>query len=575
MPLRNHAVENGRSIEGQLKSSWLFASRLRSWTVWLKPFVEEPVQHRGETSGKSADSLPVASIALCGLSIAGLVCQAVAASEISHEWLASAIVPALFWGAAAIGLALVRPRTGSFVLAFTYFWLLAAHVSIFVALWPSHSTEIVAIINVISTLIALLALVVVLSMPLRDPRHLMQNISYYLAPPKKELRSPEDNLTIWQWMTVNWMAPMIKIGSKRQLNDEDVWSLPYEFQHTHLHNTFRDLNGTVVRRLLRANWIDIALLSVLAIVEMVANYSAPLFLQQLLRAMENIQVEKRPALTFAGLILAVRLVAAQSSVFSLWFGRRCYERSRGEMITMLYEKTLNRKILGGVEKEYTADKTPASTEDNIFIEEDADGSGGSETIGLLRGIANGGSKMSGKSRTGPFGSFWQKIKRGFSFASTQEEKSEDRVPTSMGKLLNLMRNDVYEVAQRFWEVQTLVNKPIGLTLSIVLVWQVVGWPCLVGIAVVIVAQVLNTVLAKVLIAWEKVRRVATDARLQKTSQYGRLETLTHVFNHINAEQSKLSDTSDGMPGIRPGLKGSWKRDRRSSISRSSLSSSAP
>ncbi len=29
----------------------------------------------------------------------------------------------------------------------------------------------------------------------------------------------------------------------------------------------------------------------------------------------------------------------------MWFGRRAYERSRGEMITMLYEKTLSRKVI--------------------------------------------------------------------------------------------------------------------------------------------------------------------------------------------------------------------------------------
>lgn len=49
------------------------------------------------------------------------------------------------------------------------------------------------------------------------------------------------------------------------------------------------------------------------------------------------------ALHFAILTLVVRLVATQSSVFSSWYSRRCYERSRGEMLTMLHEKTLSRK----------------------------------------------------------------------------------------------------------------------------------------------------------------------------------------------------------------------------------------
>jgi hypothetical protein len=61
--------------------------------------------------------------------------------------------------------------------------------------------------------------------------------------------------------------------------------------------------------------------------------------------MENPLAPKRAALNYAVLTLVIRLLAAQSGVFTMWFGRRAYERSRGEMITMLYEKTLSRKVI--------------------------------------------------------------------------------------------------------------------------------------------------------------------------------------------------------------------------------------
>ena len=76
------------------------------------------------------------------------------------------------------------------------------------------------------------------------------------------------------------------------------------------------------------------------------DFAGPVLLQQLLRAMEDSFAPRTRAVTFAALSLLVRLVACQSSVFSLWYSRRSYERSRGEMITMLYEKTLSRKIIG-------------------------------------------------------------------------------------------------------------------------------------------------------------------------------------------------------------------------------------
>ena len=44
----------------------------------------------------------------------------------------------------------------------------------------------------------------------------------------------------------------------------------------------------------------------------------------------------------------------------------------------------------------------------------------------------------------------------------------------MGKIFNLLRGDVYEVAQRFWEISELIDKPIGLVIAVVLVWDLFG-----------------------------------------------------------------------------------------------------
>jgi len=345
-------------------------------------------------------------------------------------------------------------------------------------------------------------------MPLRPLQMSRDGISRPFTIPTNELRSPEDNMTLFQWMTVSWMAPLIKIGNARQINDEDVWLLGYEFQHRYLHDAFRELKGSVVRRLLIANWIDLALLSLLAILELTANLAAPVILQKLLQAMELISTDKRPAITFAALILAARLVAAQSAVFSLWFSRRCYERSRGEMITMLYEKTLNRKIVGSKLEQQSL--TPAS---------DSTTEPASETDPLLDGNVIRKPGVREKVRR-LAKSFQSKLR------SPGPPSSEEKPSASMGKILNLMRNDVYEVAQRFWEFQTLLNKPLGLIFSIYLIWMMLGWACLVGVAVVIIAQILNYLLARILVGWEKKRRAAVDVKLQRISQY--VEAIRHL-----------------------------------------------
>lgn len=60
--------------------------------------------------------------------------------------------------------------------------------------------------------------------------------------------------------------------------------------------------------------------------------------------MESLDTRRSASVIYAVLSLLVRLFASQCSAFNLWFSRRCYERSRGEMIMMLSEKILTRKV---------------------------------------------------------------------------------------------------------------------------------------------------------------------------------------------------------------------------------------
>ncbi|KAL8758852.1 MAG: hypothetical protein Q9184_003801 [Pyrenodesmia sp. 2 TL-2023] len=293
---------------------------------------------------------------------------------------------------------------------------------------------------------------------------------------------------------------MISVGAKRQLNSEDVWKLGFEFQHRLLHEKFRELGGSVVRRLLSANGVDLVILLSLGTVETLSRFAEPVLLQQLLLSMEDVSAPRSNAVTFAVLSLFVRLVACQSSVFSLWFSRRSYERSRGEMITMLYEKTLSRKIIGVL---VPPDKPNASGEDLNGAAVDSSSTD--------EGPDSPSKKIQGSIRK--FGRFF---KSKFRKASIKEDTKQ---PASIGKIYNLMRNDVYEVAQRFWELQSVIRVPLSLVLSVVLVWKLIGWPCLFGVLTVAAAESLNAMLTRILLRYERKRRAVTDQKLKKTTQY--------------------------------------------------------
>ena len=62
--------------------------------------------------------------------------------------------------------------------------------------------------------------------------------------------------------------------------------------------------------------------------------------------------------------------------------------------------------------------------------------------------------------------------------------------------------------------------------SVALVWKLLGWPCLIGVSIVIAAQLLNILFVRVLLRLERLRRVATDTRLQVSSQF--IEAIRHL-----------------------------------------------
>lgn len=234
--------------------------------------------------------------------------------------------------------------------------------------------------------------------------------------------------------------------------------------------------------------------------------------------MSDVRASKGVALTYAFLSLFVRFIAAQSQVLLLWYGRRCYERSRGEMIMMIYEKALSRKNIFGVQVDEKFDDSQNETGDSAS-ETDQNTESHNPKKRRLFGIP-------------PWGS---------------PRKEGPKEAASMGKIFNLLRGDAYEVAQRFWEIDSLVDKPLGLLIAVFLVWNLFGPSCFLGILAVLVAQGINAIITRTLLQWERARRAATDVRLQISSQF--VEALRHLRwygwqNHwlnqvMDARQSEL------------------------------------
>ncbi|KAI1827991.1 ABC transporter [Xylaria intraflava] len=466
---------------------------------WIRPFAAEELSYGDHTRRWSPWTTSLLLLAILGLLFSTLTALLPPLDYLGLYGIAP-------WIAGLFLTLLDRPRRTPKTLLALYLTSLVCSLIALAATF--EATNNVDTLHFAVPSVALVALFVILAMPMRNPALDKAGIAARGDSPTSDLRSPEDNLSLWQFMTVSWMSPLISRGYRNQLNDGDVWLLPYQFQHKLLHMLFRELEGPVWLRLTLANGLDLFIISTLGILEAAANLSAPLLLQSLLLSIEKGPEHRTESILYALGMLVLRLISTQSGVFSLWFGRRAYERSRGEMITMVYAKTLARKSYGQLENDAENGKQNGH---------DGHGNGLRYDNNENAGVDEETPLLPHKPTTSRFGRLLRFL--GLQKTSSlKKTKSPPQRPATMGKILNLMKSDVYEVAQRFWDFAGLITTPLQLVLSFVLLWQFLGWSCLLGLAWFILLQLLNAACIRRLYVNEKLRRAASDVRINATSQ---------------------------------------------------------
>ncbi|KAL2120981.1 hypothetical protein VTJ04DRAFT_5008 [Mycothermus thermophilus] len=463
------------------------------------------------------------------------------------EWLGM-VVPGVI---SCVILAVERPRTAPGVVLFINAVVFAVQTALLL-LMPGASPDgwLRVLAWTCGCVLPLAAIVVILNMPLRDPLLDSSAIAKPFTEPTAALRTPEDCITLWQWMTVSWLAPLIKLGYQRQLHDDDVWLLPGHFQHTRLHAMFREVKGSVLARLIKANGADLIVTTSLGVLETTLELSEPLLLKQLLAALSAEEgPNTRTAIVYAAITLVARVVRAQTATLNMWLLRRCYERCRGELITMIHEKILRRKAFtipsGRVAGEMTGegnyddgllpDPHTAGTSTSTTLTDDESSSihsdgesehsdSSSSRFKKLKSIVRAGYlRLSSPPRTAPPSPRLEQQTKPDSQSSTGPEKNS---PASTGRILNLVRSDAYDVAQRFWEAWTLVTKPLNLLLSLALLGRILGPASLAGVLVLLAGMAGNVFLMRLLLKVERARREVSDIKLQRTSQF--CESIRHL-----------------------------------------------
>lgn len=198
--------------------------------------------------------------------------------------------------------------------------------------------------------------------------------------------SPEDGTTLLSWLLVDWMNPLLISARQKTLDDIDVWQLSPYFQHSIIYPAYLKMKPLhFMTKMYAFTAFDIFIGSMCSLAVAVLTYATPYILNKILKVLDpndSANESERAALRssaykLAFLALSLNILKAFIEVFRQFHGRRAYERSRGILITMVFDKATRRKDTTGSIGHRKADKD----------EEDVAGSDAGNVLNMMSGDA--------------------------------------------------------------------------------------------------------------------------------------------------------------------------------------------
>ncbi|KAL7902960.1 multidrug-resistance associated protein [Trichoderma sp. SZMC 28014] len=439
--------------------------------LWLRPFAQEQ-----PPDGLKRKFWSIWTYPLLLISVAGLVLSFV--PVIIHPFCYAHLWEMAPWALALLITVLERPTKAPRLLLTQYVSILGASTSIYAIRFLDRTLFGIDPFRLARMALCLVSILVIGFMPIREPSWGNEDIGQPGIQPSHNLRSPEDDLCLFSFWTMSWVNPLAKASRKREITEEDVWQLPFEFQHTRLYMAFRELKGKLLLCLIEANGLDLSIATSLAIAEKVAEVSNIRLTSKLYGALDS--GNPVDATFWCGVMLLLDVFRQLCKTTSGWYSRKSYERSRGEAFIALFGKLLTRAVPG-------SDVTEKGPDDELP------------------------QASNGK----PLGFFG----RIFAKSSSSKQKPTAAAPASNAKVVNLVRGDTYEISQRFWDFSKLVSQPIKVIVTMYYLVDIMGWPSAIGFALMIVFLAINSALVRKLIHLERQRTAFSDKRAQAVSHF--------------------------------------------------------
>jgi ABC-type multidrug transport system fused ATPase/permease subunit len=444
---------------------------------WLKPFAQETAPFQAKNRKWTFWTLCLTVVSLVGLGLA-ISCA------IIHSHQKASFMGLVPWTVATLLTIVDLPVQAPKLLFMQYLFMMATTLILRAIHYLIFKTGSTSIFQIAHLTLEALAILVIGNMPLRNPFWGSLDIGNTKVAPSNQVRSPEDNLTLFQFWTMTWVNPLSKVASKREIAVGDVWQLPYEFQHWRLYMAFRTLKGKLLPCLIEANGLDLFISTFAAIVERVAEVSNLRLTSKLYQALDK--SDPAEAGLWCMVILSIDTIRQIARTSSGWYSRKAYERSRGETFIGLFGKLLTRAVPGSE----MIEKDPSTTT------EETDGHSNS---------------------SGKFFKFFKQC-RGRKKSKTAAQPSQDH-QASNAKVVNLIRGDTYEISQRFWEFARVVATPIKVIVTIYYLIDIMGWPSCVGFGFMVIFITCNSLLVRQVIKLERQRTAHSDRRAQAVAHF--------------------------------------------------------
>ncbi|KAH6611446.1 atp-dependent bile acid permease [Trichoderma cornu-damae] len=321
--------------------------------------------------------------------------------------------------------------------------------------------------------------------------------------------SREPLASLFSIATFSWVDAIVWQGWKKPLDIGDVWNLLPKDKSTAIIADYRLFKKTTALswHLLKYFRSLLFMQCALAAVAGLFTFAPTLLLKAILQFVER--PDDAPVSVLWLLVIGLPVVDTIRSYcdgMALWIGRKICIRVRAIIVGDIYAKALRRKAAAGKDKVLLGDKAKPDAGGD-------DESGGRATLGqkIKRALGFGGkkhNKAAGADDAEAAGS-----------TRAGEEKGGDDEQANLGTIINLMSVDSFKISETTAYIHFLcASAPTQLTISIFLLWQVMGLSAIPGIIVMIFLLPINYMLARGFNLTSKNIMAATDKRINVTNE---------------------------------------------------------